>query len=130
MLLDLNPYGGDSPDGMFPLFYKQVAHELAPKLAVIFRHLVRKDSFPKCWKWPDVVLVPKESSFSDVEGYIPISITPVLSNVLERIVAGNLSNFKGKKLLSSQVYYRKGLGTCDALLTLSHDLQAALDGGM
>ena len=115
---------------MFPLFYKQVARELAPKLAVIFRHLVRKDSFPKCWKRPDVVLVPKESSFSDVEGYRPISITPVLSNVFERIVAGKLSNFKGKKLLSSQFYYRKGLGTCDALLTLSHELQAVLEGGM
>ena len=42
LLLDLDPYGGNDPDGMFPLFYKQVTRELTSKLAVIFRHLVNK----------------------------------------------------------------------------------------
>ena len=41
LLLDLDPCGGNDPDGMFPLYYKQVARELEPKLAVIFRHLVK-----------------------------------------------------------------------------------------
>ena len=35
--LDLDSYNENDPDGMFPLFYKQVALELAPKSAVIFR---------------------------------------------------------------------------------------------
>ena len=41
-LLVLDLYGRNDPDGVFPLFYKQVARELAPKLAVIFRHLVNR----------------------------------------------------------------------------------------
>ena len=46
----LNSYGGNDPDEMFPLFYKQVARELTPKLAVIFRHLGKGSFFPACWR--------------------------------------------------------------------------------
>ena len=31
LFLDLYPYGGNDPDGMAPLFYRQVARELVPK---------------------------------------------------------------------------------------------------
>ena len=33
-------------------------------------------------------------------------------------------------LLTTQFAYRKGLGTCDALLCVSHALQSALDSGL
>ena len=48
LLLDLDPYGGNDPDGILPLFCNQVAWELAPKLAVIFRHLGTGSSFLAC----------------------------------------------------------------------------------
>ena len=38
--LDPDPYVVNDLGGMFPLFYKQVAWELVPKLAVIFRQWV------------------------------------------------------------------------------------------
>ena len=38
LLLDLDAYGGNDLDGMFPLFCRQGTQELAPKLTVIFRH--------------------------------------------------------------------------------------------
>ena len=41
LILDLDPYNGNDPDEIFPLAYKQVARELALKLFVIFRHLVK-----------------------------------------------------------------------------------------
>ena len=40
LLLNLDPYGGNYPDGMCPLLYNQVGQELAPELAVILRHLI------------------------------------------------------------------------------------------
>ena len=48
LLLELDLHGRNDLDGMFSLFYKQAARELAPKLAVIFRHLVRGGNFPRC----------------------------------------------------------------------------------
>ena len=35
-------------------FYKQVARDMAPKRAVIFRQMVRGGSFPTCWRLADV----------------------------------------------------------------------------
>ena len=46
LLLDLHPYGGTDPLGMFPLFLKRTADVIAPHLSVAFRQLVRLGSFP------------------------------------------------------------------------------------
>ena len=51
LLLGLVPYGRCDPDGMFTLFYKQVAGDLASKLAVIYKHLVKGEgSFLAFWR--------------------------------------------------------------------------------
>ena len=86
----------------------------------------------KSWKLTDVVPVPKGTLSSGVGDYRHISIILVLSKVFEKIIAGKLSHYfeSNSLLLSSQFLYRRGLGTCDALLTVSHHLQAALDRGM
>ena len=63
--------------------------------------------------------------------YRPITITPVLSKVFERLLAKHLNAFAEKKNLFSslQFGFRKGLGTCDALLTITNVVQKALDSG-
>ena len=48
LLLDLDPYGGTDPLGMFPLFLKRTADVMAPRLSVVFRRLVRLASLPAC----------------------------------------------------------------------------------
>ena len=103
-----------------------MARELAPKLVVIFRHLGKGGNFPACWRLAAVVPVPKKSSFSDVRDYRPTSITPLLSNVFEKVVAGKFGNFLESisQLPPSRFSYRRGLGKCDALLILSNHLQA------
>ena len=61
----------------------------------------------------------------------PTSKTPVLSKVFERLVAVCLGRFMEHcgVLPTTQFTYRKGLGTCDALLCVSHTLQSALESG-
>ena len=81
LVLDLYPYVGSDLDGMFPLFYKQVTRKLSPKLAVIFRHLVKRSRFPAYLRLADVVTVPKESPPSDIGDYRPLSITQLLSKI-------------------------------------------------
>ena len=66
LLLNLNPYGENDPDELFSLFYKQVAQELAPKLAVIFRHLVKGGNFPAGRMLADVAPVPRKSPSSNI----------------------------------------------------------------
>ena len=46
-LLDLDPYGGTDPLGMFPLFLKRTADVMPspPRLSEVFKRLVRLGSF-------------------------------------------------------------------------------------
>ena len=41
LLLDLDPYGGTDPLGMFPLFLKRTADVTASRLSVVFGRLIR-----------------------------------------------------------------------------------------
>ena len=93
LLLDLDPYGGSDPLGMFPLFLKRAADVLAPRLSVVFRQLVRLGSFHACWRQANVTPIPKDPPSSSVANYRPISITPVLSKVFERLVSVRLGRF-------------------------------------
>ena len=60
--LDLDPYDGTDPLGMFPLFLKRTADVLAPHLSVVFLRLLRLGSFPACWRKANVTPIPKGSS--------------------------------------------------------------------
>ena len=59
VLLDLEPYGGTDPLGMFPLFLKKTAEVLAPRLAVVFPRFLRLGSFPVCWRVANLTPIPK-----------------------------------------------------------------------
>ena len=103
-----------------------MTRELAPKLVVIFRYLVKGG----CWRLADVVPVSKNCSSSDVGNYEPISIAPLLSKVFEKMVAGKLGHFlKSKSASSFLIFVRRGLGTRDALQFFSDRRQLVrLDG--
>ena len=91
---------------MFPLFLKRTADVLDPHLSVVFRRLLRLGSFPACWRQANVTPIPKGPSSSSVANYRPISITPVLSKVLERLVAVRLGRFmkhRGVLLVGSTI---------------------------
>ena len=84
----------------------------------MFRRLVRLGSFPACWRQAHVTPIPKGPPSSSVANYQPISITSVLSKVFQRLASVRLERFMERSgvLPTTQFAYRKGLGTCDALL--------------
>ena len=86
-MLNLDPYGGSDPLGMFPLFLKTNADVLARRLSVMFQLLVRLGSFPACWRQANVTPIQKYPPSYSVAYYRPISITLVLSKVFERLVS-------------------------------------------
>ena len=94
--------------------------------------LIRLGSFPQCWRSANATAIPKGASSPDWENYRPISITPILSKVYEKLVSHKLPSFCEKCgiLPVAQFAYRIGLGCTGALLTISHRLQKSLDAGM
>ena len=75
--------------------------------------------------------IPKCPLSALVCNYRPISITPVLSKVFERLIALRVGRFLERSgvLPSHQYSYRKRLGTCDALLRIVCAGQLELDRG-
>ena len=98
----------------------------------MFRRLVRLGSFPACWRQANVTKIPKDLPSSSVAAnYRHIFITSVLSKEFERLISvhlGRLMECSGV-LPTTQLAYRKSLGTCDALLCVFHKLQTALKCG-
>ena len=76
--------------------------------------------------------VPKAEN-ADIcpSNYHPISITPVLSKIFKRLLAKHLSTYAESNSFfpNLQFGFQKGLGACDALLTISNAVQKALDSG-
>ena len=129
ILTSLDPYGGTDPSGVFPLVLKKVAGVMAGPLASVFRIMLQRGSFPSCWRVSHVTPVPKSPNSPFAKEYRPISITPVLSKVYEKLVASRLGRFleTAEVLPNNQYGFRKGLGTTDALLHVSHILQYVRD---
>ena len=75
--------------------------------------------------------IPKGPLSALVCNYRPISVTPVLSNVFERLISLCFSRFLERSgvLPSHQYSYRNNLGTCDALLDIFCAGQIELDRG-
>ena len=127
----MDSWGGEDPDGFFHLFFKRISGSLSPKLSRFYRYLFRHGIFPDERKLCNTVPVPKCGMSADASNYRPISILPVLSKVAEKLIFKPLYKYlESQKLLADRQYaYRKKLGTCDALLDLTCNLQENLDHG-
>ena len=116
----------------FSLFFVKTANYLAPKISTVLGKLVRIGGFSMCWRVGNITPVPKSGSTNSCpSNYCPITITPVLSKVFKPLLAKRLNNFAEKRSLfpNLQFGFHKGLGTCDALLTITILAQKALDSG-
>ena len=85
-----------------------------------------------CRRVGNITPVPKSGSANSCHSdYHPVTITPVLSKVFECLLAKRLKNFAEKRNLfpNLQFGFRKGLGTYDALLTITNFVQKSLDSG-
>ena len=92
-MVDLDPYGGTDPLGMFPIFLKRTADVMAPRLRAVFPRHFRLGSFPACWRQANVTPIPKGPPSSSVDNYRQISIISVLSKVFERLLSVRLGRF-------------------------------------
>ena len=111
-MLELDPYGGTGPDGIFLLFFVKTANYLAPKISTVLCKLVRIGGFSMCWRVGNITQVPKSSRANSCPSdYHPITINPVLSKVFECLLAKYLNNFADKRNLfpNLQFGFRKVL---------------------
>ena len=115
------------PDEIPAWFLKQFDVELAEPLAHLFTLSIQQGHFPQSLKTSIVVPIPKvplPKTFSDLR---PISLTSVVSKLLERVVYHRMSNMVNKVISSTQHAYRRKACTTTALVSITHQTLEFLD---
>jgi len=74
---------------------KELPHEGFLLLMYIFNTILRLDYWPTSLKRAQVIMIPKpEKNPTDVSSYRPISLLPIISKVLEKLILKRIN--KGK----------------------------------
>ena len=120
--LDINKASG--PDGIPALVLRTAAAELATPLARLFQLCFNSGHMPAQWKVADVVPCFKKGDKHSPSNYRPISLLPVLSKIMERLVNKAMwKHLNDQKLISKQQFgFRAGHSTSDALTYVSQRL--------
>lgn len=97
---------------------KYVIDIVSPVLEHVFNLVLAHGRFPKRMQTAKVTVIHKGGDRDDLSNYRPISILPIFSKCLEKIINERMSNFCEKHdiLIPNQFGFRKGYSTESALL--------------
>ena len=98
-------------------------------IMIIINTSIVTGTYPSAWKLPYVVPFFKAGDRDDISNYRPISLLPILSKNLERIVANQLTAYLESNglLANNQHGFRTNLSTETALLKVTEKLYENMD---
>ena len=98
-------------------------------LKIIFDNCVKTGLFPDLWKMSNVCPVYKKGSKNLTNNYRPISLLPVFSKILEKIIYDTLYSYciNNKLLTTCQSGFQQGDSCVSQLLKITHDIYKNLD---
>lgn len=93
-------------------------------ILIIVNTSIVTGNYPDPWKHPHVVPVFKSGDTANIGNYRPISLLPILSKILEKIVATQLMTFleSNRLLTDNQHGFRPNLSTETALLRVTNKI--------
>ena len=122
LLKNLNVSKSSGPDNIPNAILKECAAELAPVVTLIFQKSLDLGSLPEDWTSANIAPIYKKGDRNRAENYRPVSLTSVLSKVLEHIIVHSmLTHFDKHKVLSSLNHgFRSGY-SCETQLAVTMD---------
>ena len=93
-------------------------------ILIIINTSIVTGKYPDPWKHPYIAPIFKSGDADNVTNYRPISLLPIISKILEKIVANQLIAFleNNKLLANNQHGFRPHLSTETALLTITNKI--------
>ena len=107
-------------DGISNVLLKGLVDVLKKPLSVVFNKSLSEGIFPNSMKAAEIIPLYKNKDKSQLSNYRPISLLPVISKVLEKLVHKRLYTFllQHKALFESQYGFRSGHNTTNAVVEL------------
>ena len=127
----LNIHKAMGVDNISIRFIKASQNSMAMLLTKLINKSIASHTFPDIWKNAVVIPVQKSNQSSLLSNFRPLSILPVFSTVLERVVFDQVVNhFTMHDLFSNrQSGFCNGYSTQDMLLHVSDSWLRAIDTG-
>lgn len=129
LISDLKSDSSPGLDRCTPVIIKRMKHTILKPLTHIFNLSVSSGIFPAAWKVALVIPIHKNGDKSNPGNYRPISLLPLFSKLLEKLVNKRLVSFLNKYNIipDRQFGFRRGKSTEDAALLLTNTISNALD---
>ncbi len=107
-----------------PRFLIDALPVIIPYITCIINTSLATDIFSKAWKHAMVVPLFKSGDSNSVNNYRPISLLPIISNILKKIVANQLLHYlESNKLISNNQHgFRPRLSTETALTVITDNI--------
>lgn len=88
---DINPKKAPGYDLITGKILQEITTKCLKAILQIFNAVIRINHFPNHWKIAQIVMIPKPGKKpDDVKSYRPISLLPVLSKILEKLILQQL----------------------------------------
>ena len=116
-------------DGFSTELIKSIKNQLLEPLTVIINQIIHKNVFLRNLKIARVVAIHKKDDKHSLDNYRPISILPVLSKIVERLLHDQLTQYlyDNNIIFSSQYGFRSGHSTELAAAELVDKIMFNLD---
>ena len=130
-LRKLNPTKSTGMDGLHPRVLQELSKELATPLFLIFRTSLEQGKVPDQWKEGQVTAIFKKGDRSSPSNYRPVSITSVVSKVMEGLVRKDIIDHMSRNQITTPLQhgFTKGRSTSTNLLTALNDWTETKDKG-
>ena len=118
---DLRETNAVGIDGISLRFVRDSLPVMAVYYTVIVNTSIVTGKYPELWKHPLLAPVYKSGDYDEVGNYRPIALLPILSKIIEKVIAIQLmEHLESNNLLSSTQHgFRTNLSTETALLNVT-----------
>jgi len=108
--------------------FKHCAIELTPVVTLLFNIILQTGTPPSSWKTALVTPIPKTAAVKTFSDLRPISVTPILSRLVEKLVVRkHIIPALPSDLIADQFAYRPTGSTTSALISVIHSVTQKLE---
>ena len=118
-----------SPDGISNKILKENSMTLIGPLTKLFNFCIQEGSYPNHLKNAVVTPIYKSGDKNNLYNYRPISVTPAINILFEKILKRRINNFLSKYNIihPSQFGFQSTKSTQDALINITHTIHKNID---